>query len=217
VIQKYINDQVLDDRYFVARFVYLNTGFNTQDEKAIVKYVDDKVWLTFTDKYGTEAFIEIGTFEISTDTSFFPWSTKVEESGNYLAAYNTAQFSRTSADDFFIDLQITKSAEHKTITRDYGKIDDRLSYIGGLFEIVIIFLSFFLMSYNQYRYELMVGETAYSDPSERKAKEAGFHFFKYMKYVIYDWISLLCCCKPSWEDCQKIDESREEVNQQMDV
>ena len=74
--------------------------------------------------------------------------------GNYLVSYNTAQFAKTG--ETFIDLEVSMSAEHLYINRSFGKIDDRLSYIGGLFEIVIIFLSFFLNSYSLYRYELMV-------------------------------------------------------------
>lgn len=100
------------------------------------------------------------------------------------------------------------SAETIAVEREYGKIDDRLSYLGGLFEIVIIFLSFFMGSYNLYRYELMVSEKAYSDSSGKKAKEEDFHFFKYIKYSFFEWISLLCCCDPDWEDCKKISEAR---------
>ena len=63
----------------------------------------------------------------------------------------------------------------------------------------------------------MVSEKAYSDYSGKKAREEDFHFFKYIKYVCFDWFSLLCCCEPDWEDCKKISEAREEVNEQMDV
>lgn len=38
------------------------------------------------------------------------------------------------------------------ITRTIGKIDAILSYAGGLFGIIISFLAFFMMSFNQYRY-----------------------------------------------------------------
>jgi hypothetical protein len=44
----------------------------------------------------------------------------------------------------------------KTIVRKVGKIDETLSYAGGLFSIVISFFAFFLSSFNQYRYELKV-------------------------------------------------------------
>lgn len=44
------------------------------------------------------------------------------------------------------------------IERKVGKIDEMLSYAGGLFSIIIGFLAIFMKSFNQYRYELMVAE-----------------------------------------------------------
>ena len=102
------------------------------------------------------------------------------------------------------------------INRVYGKLDDTLSYVGGLFGLIIAFLAFFMMSFNEYRYELFVGE-AFSFKNENKVKESDFHFFMYLKYVIYDWIKALTCCEPDWEDCKKIDKAREEAVEQVDV
>ena len=48
-------------------------------------------------------------------------------------------------------------------------------------------------------------------------KEEDFHFLKYFKYVIYDWMKTLCCCELDWEDCKKIDAAREEANEQIDI
>lgn len=73
-----------------------------------------------------------------------------------------------------------------------------------------------MASFNEYRYELFVGETLnHHDGS--KVKETDFHFLRYVKYSVYDWIKLLCCCEPNWEDCKKIDEAREEAVEQIDV
>jgi len=41
-------------------------------------------------------------------------------------------------------------------------LDDILSYVGGLYGIVISFLAFFLMSFNEYKYELRVGGGAFA-------------------------------------------------------
>jgi hypothetical protein len=38
------------------------------------------------------------------------------------------------------------------MTRTLGKLDSILSYAGGLFGIIISFLSFFMMSFNKLRY-----------------------------------------------------------------
>lgn len=49
------------------------------------------------------------------------------------------------------------------IKRKVGKIDEMLSYAGGLFSILIGFLAIFMNSFNQYRYELMVAEGVFHE------------------------------------------------------
>ena len=88
--------------------------------------------------------------------------------------------------------------------------------MGGLFGLIIAFLAFFMMSFNEYRYELFVGE-AFSFKNQDRVKESHFHFLMYLKYVMYDWIKMLTCCEPDWDDCKRIDSAREEAVEQMDV
>ena len=84
-------------------------------------------------------------------------------------------------------------AQYIEIERKFGKLDDELSYVGGLLGLVAVFLGFFMLSFNEYRYELFVGETfRFSDGN--KVKEEDFNFFTYIKYSIYDWVKLFCCC-----------------------
>lgn len=57
------------------------------------------------------------------------------------------------------------------IKRKVGKIDELLSYAGGLFSIVIGFLAFFLISFNEYRYELTVAQGVFNlDDTGKKVK-----------------------------------------------
>ena len=58
---------------------------------------------------------------------------------------------------------------------------------------------------------------AFSYGNQTKVKEEDFHFLKYLKYVVYDWIKTLFCREMNWEDCRKIDTAREEVSDQIDV
>ena len=44
------------------------------------------------------------------------------------------------------------SSKNINFTRFLGKIDEILSYVGGLFGIVGIVLSFFISKYNEYKY-----------------------------------------------------------------
>ena len=89
------------------------------------------------------------------------------------------------------------STAHKLIERKYGKYDDALSYVGGLFGLVIAFFAFFMMSFNEYRYEIFVGES-FNHKDGAKPRESDFHFLFYLKYVIYDWVQTICCCQLDW-------------------
>lgn len=44
----------------------------------------------------------------------------------------------------------------KVIDRRFGKVDEVLSYVGGLYGIVISFIGVCLLSFNEYKYELRV-------------------------------------------------------------
>ena len=58
------------------------------------------------------------------------------------------------------------------VTRKVGKIDEVLSYVGGLFSTIIAFLAFFLKSFNEYRYELRVAEGVFIyDETGKKINE----------------------------------------------
>jgi hypothetical protein len=60
--------------------------------------------------------------------------------------------------DNFALIYVTLNRKYVEVQRKVGKLDDMLSYAGGLFSIIVGFLSFFILSFNQYRYELLVAE-----------------------------------------------------------
>lgn len=86
--------------------------------------------------------------------------------------------------------------ESKTmkVSRAYGKIDDILSYAGGLMGIVVGFFAFFLASFNEYKYELSIAEDCFNgDENGNKIKEKDLGFFTYIGYVLFDWAKTLAC------------------------
>lgn len=115
-------------------------------------------------------------------------------------------------EDFYLLRYIfLESSITKKVVRKIGKLDDVLSYVGGLFGIVIGFFAFFLMSYNEYKYELKVGENAFNFGSDgTKFKSKHFHFWHYFKYSLYDWCDFLFCCElGDWGKCKQIHDTRE--------
>ncbi len=108
--------------------------------------------------------------------------------------------------------------KYMKIQRKVGKIDEMLSYVGGLFSILIGALSIFMNSFNQYRYELMVAEGVFhEDQQGNRIREDDFHFLKYIKYSIFDWVQTLFCFTLKWNDCILIDNTRQQANCTMDV
>lgn len=91
-IQTYLTNYITQNLYIVAQFLYLNTGFNINDEVPITRFVDTEIWLTFTALRGTEAFLEIGTYEIVSDVSVLPWYIEEVLEGSYIANFKSAAF-----------------------------------------------------------------------------------------------------------------------------
>lgn len=50
------------------------------------------------------------------------------------------------------DILVVMSRKSKVFERDFGKIDQSLGNIGGLYGLMIALFAFFMASYNQYRY-----------------------------------------------------------------
>lgn len=49
-----------------------------------------------------------------------------------------------------------------------------------------------MSSYNEYRYELGVGEVLFNyDQKGDQVKENDMHFWTYLKYSLFDWVSFL--------------------------
>lgn len=62
-----------------------------------------------------------------------------------------------------------------------------------------------MLNFNQYRYELMVGEGAFNYSQDgSKVKEHDFSFLVYVKYSVYEWIRILTCIEPNWKNCKEI-------------
>ena len=62
----------------------------------------------------------------------------------------------------YIDLMIRKSTVIYNVERSHDKIDDLLSYIGGLFSLIFFVFFWFFGSFDEYRLELLVAEASFS-------------------------------------------------------
>jgi hypothetical protein len=63
-------------------------------------------------------------------------------------------------------IYLSLNRKHILVQRTVGKLDDMLSYAGGLFSIITGFLGLFVISFNKYRYELMVAEGVFHEDED---------------------------------------------------
>lgn len=70
-----------------------------------------------------------------------------------------------------LEIVFTMNRKIKIYSRSIGKVDQIISYVGGLLSIVLPVLTWFLISYNKYRFEIMVAEGAFNyDENGNKIK-----------------------------------------------
>lgn len=85
-----------------------------------------------------------------------------------------------------------------------------LSYVGGLFGLLFYCVQFVLQSYNEYRYELSVGESLFNyDDHGTQAKADEMGFWTYIKYSVYEWFDFFGVELSSWTSMKQIHETRE--------
>ena len=152
----------------------------------------------------------------------YPWvSSEVVTGSTFSHAINNQYEnyeSSTLMTDTFIEMSIYMSHKLINIQRSFGKFDQVISYVGGLFAVIIPGLGWFLLSYNKYRYEIKVAEGAFNfDEQGNKIKEKHFHFSSYIKYTVYTWLNAIFCGKFKWRKCLEIDKVRESIIAQMDA
>lgn len=110
--------------------------------------------------------------------------------------------------DIYMSVDIYKSTKELTVTRSVVKVDEMLSYVGGLFGLLFVAISFFLSSFNEYRYEIYASEAAFKyDNNGKSVKESNFGLFTYFKYSLFDWLTMFGC-QPNWKDMKEIDATR---------
>lgn len=174
--------------------------------------------ISFTETTGTVGYAYIGAYSVETDNSVLPYEDYTYITGTKLDTYTTTTIPIKNVNTAkFVQFQFYKSTKTITVTRSYGKILDLFSYVGGLFSIIFVFLSFFFSSYSQYSYEISVGESEFAiDKTGRRFREKDFNFLKYVKYSIYDWMKSIGI-QLKWEVDQRIDEVLTESRNSMDI
>ena len=112
------------------------------------------------------------------------------------------------------------SSTNKLIDRQYGKFDSVFSYVGGLLGMITSIIGFFILSYNQYRYELSIASNSFVKKSfdNTRVTEDDMNVPRYIKYTVFDWIQVLTCGHQlGWDDCKLLDSARQEGINEVDI
>lgn len=109
-----------------------------------------------------------------------------------------------------------KSPISKKIQRSYQKIDQILSYIGGLFGTIAICL-FLVNIYNSYSFEIAMGSYLFKPNDHNMQKQLkSYNFFYFILQLLYAFFKVFKC-KFNWGTAKLYYECRQEMIKQLDV
>jgi hypothetical protein len=112
-------------------------------------------------------------------------------------------------------LNLRKSPITVSISRSFKKIDETLSYIGGLFSFLLIFL-LFVIKYNEYSFDLELTKQCYYCDKNEPFDSNFFNFLRFIPFVIYRFLEKFNF-KPDWPDYAKMNDFMEAGRKQLDI
>ena len=126
----------------------VNTQLNTESQDYKQFYFDDINGFSFTDTFGTSSRIFIQEDVVETEESIFPFYSSVNTDKIINVPQKMDSFSQTPAPgQYVLDVRFNKSPKVTSYTRTFNKVDEYLSYVGGMIG-TIIGLMFLLGKYN---------------------------------------------------------------------
>jgi hypothetical protein len=115
----------------------------------------------------------------------------------------------------YMKVYLRKSPITLSISRSFKKVDETLSYIGGLFSFLLLFL-FFVKIYNEYSFEIELTRHSYYCSENEPFDGNFFNFLRFFPYMIYK-ICHKISIKPDWPMYAKLHTFLEEGRKQLDI
>lgn len=140
---------------FEFNYYFINTLVNYQQVTPIINYLDDITHFTFSLTLGVSCNFYIESYELEIDDSLTPFKS-VKTVKGALAGISPSIFSTFtpySKGEYF-RFYIRKSPTVQVMTQRFYKIDELLSYIGGLFGLIIMVIQVPMKYYNVCCFEL---------------------------------------------------------------
>ncbi len=168
----WLTAQVTAANYVHVRLFLVDTIVSPSKAKPISSIIEKNVIVTFSQTTGTVGYAYFGDYTVQTDTSILPYTAYETLTGTFLDTFTTTTVPISNPGTAsLVQFAFYKSTKSLSIVRAFGKVDDFLSYVGGLFSLLFSVIAFFFASYSQYSYELHIGEQCFSlDKSGKKFK-----------------------------------------------
>ncbi len=142
---------------FTFNFYYINPVINAGQKEFLRYYLEDKNYFSFDTFTGVSANLFFGEYSITTDSSILPWMEEQDIEGIQTSERAIGQSYRMTAGEDYFKFYLRKGPSKDVHTRSFQKLDQTLSYIGGLFGTLTLLLAF-LSVYSKYCYELDLGD-----------------------------------------------------------
>lgn len=137
-----------------VQLYYVNTVINAGSQDYLSYYFEDKNIIKVNLNQGAEANYYFTKYSLETDESILPMTNSHIDEGVYVDTEVIPSFypiSSSTAPKSLAKIYFRKAPDVYTITRSFQKLDDTLSYIGGLFGIIVLFFLSFSI-YDKFAY-----------------------------------------------------------------
>jgi p-aminobenzoyl-glutamate transporter AbgT len=117
--------------------------------------------------------------------------------------------------DEYVRLYLRKSSTDIYVERSFRKADDTISYIGGLFSVIVV-LMFMINAYNETCYEVEVAKSILRDDQGHPIHSDSFNLFTYFSYSLSQFLECFGC-SPISQHVAVYSDALDEIRKQMDV
>lgn len=125
---------------------------NPGDPNFISYYLEDSNYFSFDATTGISANLFYNDYKVTSDNSIMPWTETSDVTGAQILSTAVGQIYQIKASKVeYFKFYWRKAANKVQINRTFQKLDQTLSYIGGLFGTIILLL-IFLKFYSKYSY-----------------------------------------------------------------
>jgi hypothetical protein len=214
-----IDQLFANETNFYYTIYFINPLINADQQDFLSYYLEDSNYVMFSATAGEECQLMMEDYHIETDESILPFTeSRVDEGGIITknCIKNRYTIDPANPEPLYATFFIFKSPISKSVSRSFQKIDEILSYIGGLFGTIAICF-FFVNIYNSYSFEITMGGYLFKPDDEQMGKRLKKYNFLYFIAHVFYVVGAIFGCSWNWPTTKLYYECREEMVKQLDI